>query len=197
MSGKLTVIVGPMYSGKTTELLSYLEIYKLGKKKTLLFKPALDVRYGTDVVKTHSGLEAQAVSVEFSKDMLPHLQETIDAVFIDEVQFFDKDLIKVVRKLLDENVNVFCAGLDMTFKQNPFETTMLLLALANEVIKKRAVCHVCGEHNATLTYKISDNDSEIDVGGKEKYIAVCRDCYNKLAGSGHGASSGGSDEDNR
>jgi len=92
------VIVGPMYSGKTTELLSYLEIYKLGKKKTLLFKPALDVRYGTDVVKTHSGLEAQAVSVEFSKDMLPHLQEKIDAVFIDEVQFFDKDLIKVVRK---------------------------------------------------------------------------------------------------
>lgn len=194
MAGKLTVIVGPMYSGKTTELLSYMEIYKLGRKKTLLFKPALDVRYGTSVVKTHSGLEAQAVPVEFTKDMLPYLREKVDAVFIDEVQFFDKDLVKLVRKLLDENVNVFCAGLDMTFKQNPFETTMLLLALANEVTKKKAVCHVCGEYNATLTYKISDNDSEIDVGGKEKYIAVCRDCYNRLVGSAHGASSGGSDE---
>lgn len=194
MAGKLTVIVGPMYSGKTTELLSYMEIYKLGRKKTLLFKPALDVRYGTSVVKTHSGLEAQAVPVEFTKDMLPYLREKVDAVFIDEVQFFDKDLVKLVRKLLDENVNVFCAGLDMTFKQNPFETTMLLLALANEVTKKKAVCHVCGEYNATLTYKISDSDSEIDVGGKEKYIAVCRDCYNRLAGGAHGASSGGSDE---
>lgn len=194
MAGKLTVIVGPMYSGKTTELLSYLEIYKLGKKKTLLFKPALDVRYGIDVVKTHSGLKAQAISVEFSKDMLSYLQEKVDAVFIDEVQFFDKDLIKVVRKLLDENVNVFCAGLDMTFKQNPFETTMLLLALANEVIKKKAVCHVCGEHNATLTYKISRDDSEIDIGGKEKYIAVCRDCYNRLVEDDHGASLGSSDE---
>jgi thymidine kinase len=110
-----------------------MEIYKLGRKKTLLFKPALDVRYGTSVVKTHSGLEAQAVPVEFTKDMLPYLREKVDAVFIDEVQFFDKDLVKLVRKLLDENVNVFCAGLDMTFKQNPFETTMLLLALANEV----------------------------------------------------------------
>jgi thymidine kinase len=194
VAGKLTVIVGPMYSGKTTELLSYMEIYKLGRKKTLLFKPALDVRYGTSVVKTHSGLEAQAVPVEFTKDMLPYLREKVDAVFIDEVQFFDKDLVKLVRKLLDENVNVFCAGLDMTFKQNPFETTMLLLALANEVTKKKAVCHVCGEYNATLTYKISDSDSEIDVGGKEKYIAVCRDCYNRLVVRAHGASSGGSDE---
>ncbi|KAF2958707.1 thymidine kinase [Thermotoga sp. Ku-13t] len=195
MSGKLTVIVGPMYSGKTTELLSYLEIYKLGRKKTLLFKPALDVRYGTGVVKTHSGLEAQAISVEFSKDMIPYLQEKVDAVFIDEVQFFDKDLVKLVRKLLDENVNVFCAGLDLTFKQNPFETTMLLLAFANEVIKKKAVCHVCGEHNATLTYKISDSDSEIDVGGKEKYIAVCRDCYNGLVKQGHGTGFGVTIED--
>ncbi len=190
MSGKLTVIVGPMYSGKTTELLSFLEIYKLGRKKTLLFKPALDVRYGIDVVRTHSGLEAQAVSIECSKNMLPYLKEKVDAVFIDEVQFFDKDLVRIVRKLLDENVNVFCAGLDMTFKQNPFETTMLLLALADEVIKKKAVCHLCGEHNATLSYKISDGDAEIDVGGKEKYIAVCRDCYNSMVVKSLGESSG-------
>lgn len=194
MSGKLTIIVGPMYSGKTTELLSFLEIYKLGRKKTLLFKPALDVRYGVDVVRTHSGLEAQAVSVERSKNMLPHLKEKVDAVFIDEVQFFDKDLVRIVRKLLDENVNVFCAGLDMTFKQNPFETTMLLLALADEVIKKKAVCHLCGEHNATLSYKISDGDAEIDVGGKEKYIAVCRDCYNSMVVKSLGESSGNPSE---
>lgn len=183
MAGKLTLIVGPMYSGKTTELLSYVEIYRLGKKKTVVFKPSLDNRYGISVVKTHAGLEVEAIALERAQDVPKYVVHPVDAVFVDEVQFFDKDLVRIVKDFLDNNVNVFCAGLDMTFKQNPFETTILLMALANEIIKKRAVCNVCGEYNATLTYKLVQDDAEIDVGGKEKYIAVCRDCYNKLSKS--------------
>lgn len=183
MAGKLTLIVGPMYSGKTTELLSYVEIYRLGKKKTVVFKPSLDNRYGISVVKTHAGLEVEAIALERAQDVPKYVVRPVDAVFVDEVQFFDKDLVRIVKDFLDNNVNVFCAGLDMTFKQNPFETTILLMALANEIIKKRAVCNVCGEYNATLTYKLVQDDAEIDVGGKEKYIAVCRDCYNKLSKS--------------
>ncbi|ABV34047.1 MULTISPECIES: thymidine kinase [Pseudothermotoga] len=181
MAGKLTLIVGPMYSGKTTELLSYVEIYRLGRKKTIVFKPSLDNRYGVDCVKTHAGVEVEAIAVEKSADAMKYIKQPVDAVFVDEVQFFDKDLVKIVRQLLDQDVDIFCAGLDMTFKQNPFETTMLLMSLANEIIKKKAVCHICGEYNATLTYKFVQDDSEIDIGGKEKYIAVCRDCYNKVA----------------
>ncbi|HOJ89188.1 MAG TPA: thymidine kinase [Pseudothermotoga sp.] len=183
MAGKLTLIVGPMYSGKTTELLSYVEIYRLGRKRTVVFKPSLDSRYGTSVVKTHAGLEVEAIALERAQDIPKYVLQPVDAIFIDETQFFDKDLVKIVREFLDKNINVFCAGLDMTFKQNPFETTTLLMALANEIIKKRAVCNMCGEYNATLTYKLVQDDAEIDVGGKEKYIAVCRDCYNKLIGS--------------
>ncbi len=182
MAGKLVLIVGPMYSGKTTELLSFVEIYKLGKKRIMVFKPSLDFRYGTSVVKTHTGLEVEAMSVESPKQILDLAFGKVDAVFIDEVQFFDKDLFKIVRYLIDSNIDVFCSGLDMTFKQNPFETTTLLMAIANEVIKKKAVCEICREYNANLTYKLTEGEQEIDIGGKEKYIAVCRDCYNKLIG---------------
>ena len=181
MAGKLTVITGPMYSGKTTELLSYVEIYRLGRKSYRVFKPSIDVRYGVEKVRSHSGIEVEAEAIEDPKEILNCLDGEVKAVFVDEVQFFDESLYDVVKELLDKGVDVFCAGLDLSFKQNPFETTAKLLSLADVVIKKRAVCTMCGEHTATLTFKISGGESEIDVGGKEKYIAVCRDCYNKLS----------------
>ncbi len=180
MSGKLTLIVGPMYSGKTTELLSFVEIYKLGKKKIRVFKPKLDVRYGVDKVKAHSGIEEKAIPVESPREILETLDGDEKAVFVDEVQFFSEEMYDVARELVDRDVDVFCAGLDMTYKQNPFKTTANLLSLADIVIKKKAVCSICGEHNATLSFKISGEESEIDIGGEEKYIAVCRDCYNGL-----------------
>ncbi len=180
MAGKLTLIVGPMYSGKTTELIGFVEIYTLGRKKVGVFKPSVDTRYGQEKVRAHSGLEVNAIPVDDPNEILSKVDDEIQAVFIDEVQFFPPELFKVVKELVDRGIDVFCAGLDLSFKQNPFETTMRLMALADEVIKKKAVCSVCGEHNATLSFKIVGNDSEIDIGGKEKYIAVCRDCYNSL-----------------
>ncbi len=181
VAGKLTVIVGPMYSGKTTELLSYVEIYDLGKKAYSVFKPSIDTRYGTETVKAHSGIEVKATVISDPEEILRHIDESTQAVFIDEVQFLPPSLSDVAKNLVDRGIDVFCAGLDLSFKQNPFETTAKLLALADVVIKKKAVCSICGEHNATLTFKISGGENEIDVGGKEKYIAVCRDCYNKLS----------------
>ncbi len=181
MAGKLTVITGPMYSGKTTELLSYVEIYDLGKKKYKVFKASLDTRYSLQSVKAHSGIEVKAIPVSSPEEILQHVDEDTNAVFIDEVQFIDPGLVNVCKKLIDKGIDVFCAGLDLSFKQNPFETTSNLLALADVVIKKRAVCSICGEHTATLTFKIAGGENEIDVGGKEKYIAVCRDCFNKLS----------------
>ena len=180
LSGKLTLIVGPMYSGKTTELLSFVEIYKLGRKKIKVFKPKMDVRYGVDKVRAHSGIEERAVAVERPEEILNIIDGDEKAIFVDEVQFLSTEIYDVAKKLIDNGIDVFCAGLDMTYKQNPFETTSRLLSLADNVIKKRAVCFVCGEHNATLSFKISGEESEIDIGGKEKYIAVCRDCYNKI-----------------
>lgn len=85
---------------------------------------------------------------------------------------------------VDKGVDVFCVGLDMSYKHRPFQTTASLMAIADEVIKKKAVCHVCGEYKAVVSHKtVNNSGSEIDVGGMEKYIAVCRECYLKLNGS--------------
>ncbi|HHF08402.1 MAG: thymidine kinase [Thermotogae bacterium] len=186
MSGKLTVIVGPMYSGKTTELLSLIEIYALGKKNYLVFKPAIDVRYSEEHIVSHTGLKAPATNVKGSDELHKIFKkhgEPLDAIFIDEIHFFDENIIKVIEKIIYSGVNVFCVGLDMSYKHRPFNTTAQIMGIADEVIKKKAVCHICGEYKAVVSYrKVEETESEIDVGGMEKYIAVCRDCYNKLTG---------------
>lgn len=179
MQGKITVIVGPMYSGKTTELLSYIEIYRLGKKKYRVFKPIIDNRFRMEEIRSHSGMKESAIPIPKSRDAFKYITDE-KAIFFDEVQFFDKDLTEVAKELRHKGKDVICAGLDMSFKENPFETTALLLSLADEVLKKRAVCHECGEYNGMISYKYVKNESEIDVGGLEKYYAVCLDCYEKL-----------------
>ncbi|AKI97122.1 thymidine kinase [Kosmotoga pacifica] len=186
MTGKLTVIVGPMYSGKTSELLSLIEIYTLGKKNYLVFKPAIDVRYSEEHIVSHTGLKAPAIRVSDSIELFEIFKEkqgSLDAVFIDEIHFFEADIIQVIEKIIYSGVNVFCVGLDMSYKHRPFITTAQIMGIADEVIKKKAVCHICGEYKAVVSYrKVEETDSEIDVGGMEKYIAVCRDCYSKLTG---------------
>jgi thymidine kinase len=178
-SGQITVIAGPMYSGKTTELLTYVEIYKLGNKPYQIFKPKIDDRYGVEEIKSHSGMSEKAIPLSKSTDCYAHLSNE-KAIFFDEVQFFDEALLEVVRQLRKQGKDIICAGLDMSFKENPFETTIKLMGLADKVIKKKAVCHECGEYKGIISYKLSTNESEIDVGGFEKYVAVCMDCYEKL-----------------
>ncbi|ACR80151.1 MULTISPECIES: thymidine kinase [Kosmotoga] len=187
MIGKLTLIVGPMYSGKTSELLSLVEIYSLGKKKYLVFKPEIDTRYSVDHVVSHTGQKVPAITIPSASKLLEKfddINEKLDAIFIDEVHFFDIDIIDVIKKIILKGVDVFCVGLDMSYKHRPFQTTASLMAIADEVIKKKAVCHVCGEYKAVVSHKtVNNSGSEIDVGGMEKYIAVCRECYLKLNGS--------------
>ena len=143
MSGKLTVITGPMYSGKTTELLSYIEIYKLGRKKIRVFKPALDTRYGRSIISTHAGDGVEAIPISKAEEIEKEIEDDVLAVFIDEIQFIDENLVNVVRKLIDRGIDVFCAGLDLSYKQNPFPTTAKLMALADTVVKrKRSVTYV-------------------------------------------------------
>ncbi|ABR31060.1 thymidine kinase [Thermosipho melanesiensis] len=180
MVGKITVITGPMYSGKTTELLSFVEIYNIGRKKTIVFKPSIDNRYGEDIVSTHTGFKVSAIRISKSREILDYIRDSIDAVFVDEIQFFDLELVDVVKELVFKGIDVYCAGLDISYLENPFETTAKLLAMADEVIKKKAVCEKCGEHRATYSYKIIPNGGEIDVGGKEKYIALCRKCLSEI-----------------
>ncbi len=178
-TGQITVIVGPMYSGKTTELLTYVEIYKLGNKPYKIFKPVIDNRYGEKEIRSHSGMCEKAIPLNHSRMAFEYLKDE-KAVFFDEVQFFDEELSDVAKELRKMGKDIICAGLDMSFKENPFMTTVKLMGLADKVIKKKAVCHECGEYKGIISYKLSGNESEIDVGGMEKYVAVCMDCYEKL-----------------
>ncbi len=180
MVGKIIVITGPMYSGKTTELLSFAEIYELGRKRIQVFKPAIDKRYSETEVVTHKLYKVPARVIVNSKEILENLKEETDAVFVDEVHFIDIQILEVARKITEKGIDFYCAGLDMNYLLEPFETSSKLLAVADEVIKKRAVCEICGEYNATISHKTVGNDNIFDVGGKEKYIAVCKDCYQKL-----------------
>lgn len=176
-----------MYSGKTTELLNFAEIYEIGRKKTLIFKPAIDTRYSADDVVTHKFHKMPARVVKDTKELFEYyqtLKDKPDAVFIDEVHFFDAELAVIVKKIALDGVDVYCAGLDMSYLWEPFETTAKLMALADEVIKKKAVCEVCGEYKATLSYKLKSNGGVFDVGGKDKYIAVCKECYERYEKNG-------------
>ncbi len=179
ITGQITVIAGPMYSGKTTELLTYVEIYRLGNKPYIIFKPIIDDRYGAEEIRSHSGMVEKAIPIQTAQKCLEHLGEE-KAVFFDEVQFFDEGLADIAKALRKRGKDIICAGLDMSFKENPFLTSVKLMGIADKVIKKKAVCHECGEYNGIISYKLVGNESEIDVGGMEKYVAVCMDCYEKL-----------------
>jgi len=174
---QLTVIVGPMYSGKTSELISYVEIYTLGRKKIKVFKPALDNRYEKTYIVSHTNAKVEAISVQNPEEIRTNISGDEKAVFIDEIQFFKPSLREAVLYLNARGINVFCCGLDLNFKNHPFETTMLLMAHADVIIKKKAVCHECGEYEGTISYKTTSDEREIDVGGFDKYIATCRKCY--------------------
>ncbi len=184
-SGKLTVIVGPMFSGKTEELLrrvriSFVEIYALGRKKHQVFKPALDDRYDASRIVSHTQAKVDARAVRHPGEILALLRGDEKAVFVDEIQFLDLSLREVILTLIERGVNVYCSGLDLDFRNQPFPTTMALMAHADEVLKKRAVCHECGEYAGTLSHKLVQDQQVIDVGGDDKYIATCRTCYRRL-----------------
>lgn len=178
--GHFTLVVGPMYSGKTSELISFVEIYTLGRKPVKVFKPVLDDRYGKACIVSHTNAKVDAIAVSASREIPPLITGEEKAVFVDEVQFFDPGLSEVLLDLTRRGIDVFCSGLDLNFRGQPFETTMVLMAHADAIVKKKAVCHRCGEYAGTISHKTVKDDREIDVGGFEKYIAACRACYRAL-----------------
>lgn len=176
----IKVICGPMFSGKTTELLRLVKVWKLSKKKVQLFKHSSDDRYDTTKVSTHDKTMMEAIPVLSSYDIKEHLEEDVDVVFIDEIQFFDEGVISLCEELANKGKLVIVCGLDMDFKSEPFYITSWLMAKAEEVTKLSAVCLRCGKL-ATKSYrKDKDNKSIIDVGESDKYESLCRQCYYEL-----------------
>lgn len=184
--GTLTVISGCMFSGKTTELLRLLNLAEIADLNTLLFKLNIDTRYKKDKVVSHNLVEKKAIVVSNSKEILTKIKSfKVDIVGIDEVQFFDKGIVKVIDKILAQKKAVIVAGLNLDFKAKPFGQMPTLLAKADNLIKVYAVCSKC-KKPATRTQRLinglpaSKKSPIILVGGKEQYTARCVNCHKVL-----------------
>lgn len=194
--GKLTVICGPMYAGKTTELLKRILWARNGQSKAVLVvKPAFDNRYADTKIVSHDGLSVDAMSVTSWYDV-GSLADDAEMVCFDEVQFFQEphfnseyegervDIIHVVRSLLNRGVDVVCSGLDMDWKGAPFPITADLVAMSDEVLKITANCTTCGRP-AGKTFKKVANDQSVELGAGDLYEARCNEHW-VYEGSGEG-----------
>jgi thymidine kinase len=177
--GSIEVICGCMFSGKTEELIRRVRRAAIARQKVQVFKPRLDDRYAVDQVKSHNGLGFEAVPVDCAEDILALTRPDTTVIAIDEAQFFDEALPRVVNRLADAGKRVICAGLDLDFRGEPFGPMPTLLAIAERVDKLTAICVVSGEP-ATRTQRIingrpaSYHDPVILVGATESYEARAR-----------------------
>ena len=175
--GRIEVICGSMFSGKTEELIRRMKRAKFARQRVEIFKPAIDTRYSEGDVVSHDSNTISSTPIDSSASILLFTSE-IDVVGIDEAQFFDSGLIDVCNQLANNGVRVIIAGLDMDFKGIPFGPMPALCAIADEVSKVHAICVKCGQlasfSNLTLkNYKV------VVLGETAEYEPLCRECYQK------------------
>jgi thymidine kinase len=182
LQGQIELICGSMFSGKTEELIRRLRRALIAKQQVQVFKPIIDNRYHVERVTSHNGLDFDAQPVPTAKDILAVLDPETTVVAIDEVQFFDQDVIDVCEQLAEAGKRVICAGLDMDFRGVPFGPIPNLLARAELVDKLHAICVVCGEPASRTQRLIEGRPAAFDdpivlVGAAEVYEARCRQCH--------------------
>lgn len=180
--GWLEVICGCMFAGKTEELIRRINVLSYARKNILVFKPKIDDRYSTTEIASHAGSKVPCIVISEAKEILNHVNYDTDVVAIDEVQFFDEDVVDICEYLADSGLRVMVAGLDKDFRGEPFGVLPDLLTRAEFVTKLTAVCAKCGAP-ATRTQRIingkpaSFNDPIVLVGAKEAYEPRCRHCH--------------------
>lgn len=176
--GRIEVICGSMFSGKTEELLRRLRRAKFARQTVEIFKPTIDVRYSQEEVVSHDKNSILSTPVEHSSSILL-LSSEVEVVGIDEAQFFDEGLADVCQELADRGIRVIVAGLDMDFKRVPFGAMPALCAIADDVTKVHAICVQCGAL-ANYSYRlVKDNDKQVMLGEMGEYQPLCRRCYHK------------------
>lgn len=173
--GRIEVICGSMFSGKTEELIRRLKRAKFAHQKVEIFKPSIDVRYSDMDVVTHDGDSINSTPVENSMSILL-LTSNSEVVGIDEAQFFDHNLINVCNELAERGVRVIVAGLDMDYTGKPFGPMPDLCAIADDVTKVHAICMRCGAL-AYISHRKVDNTHQVLLGEVNEYEPLCRECY--------------------
>ena len=175
--GQIEVICGSMFSGKTEELIRRLTRARLAKQQVEIFKPAVDTRYHETHVVSHNETSIRSTPVSFAGDILL-LSGTCDVVGIDEAQFFDEEIVRVVQLLANQGKRVILAGLDMDFEGKPFDPMPKLMAIAEYVTKVHAICMKCGDL-AAFSYRLSAGKEKVMLGEKDSYEARCRKCFHE------------------
>ena len=175
--GRIEVVCGSMFSGKTEELIRRMKRAVFAHQKVEIFKPAIDTRYSDEDVVSHDSNSIRSTPVESSASILL-LSSDIDVVGIDEAQFLDDGLVDVCNQLANRGVRVIIAGLDMDFKGVPFGPIPALCAIADDVTKVHAICVKCG-NLAYLSHRIVSGDKRVMLGEQTEYEPLCRECYQK------------------
>ena len=180
--GYIEVISGCMFAGKTEELIRRIKTLEFAKKNVLVFKPAIDNRYSNTKVVSHAGSSVESIVVPDARSILDFVKDDTDVIAIDEVQFFDEDVLLVCNYLAKKGKRVMCAGLDTDFRAEPFGVMPRLITDAEFVTKLTAVCMKCGAP-ATRTQRLVNGkpaqytDPIIMVGAAAAYEARCRHCH--------------------
>lgn len=175
--GRIEVVCGSMFSGKTEELIRRMKRAKFAKQKVEIFKPSLDTRYSDEDVVSHDKNTIRSTPIDSSGAILL-LASDIDVVGIDEAQFFDDGLVEVCNQLANNGVRVIVAGLDMDYKGIPFGPIPALCAIADEVTKVHAICVKCGAL-AYVSHRLIHNDKRVLLGEKDEYEPLFRECYQR------------------
>ena len=165
-----------MFSGKTEELLRRIKRARLARQRTVLFKPRVDDRYDAVKVVSHEGANADALPVATVQELASHVTDDVAVVGVDEVQFFDLDVVEALDHIADRGKRVIVAGLDQDYRGEPFGPVAPLLAIAEYVTKLHAVCAQCGAE-ACRSQRLIAQEAQLFVGGAAAYEARCRKCF--------------------
>ncbi len=178
--GSIEVVCGPMFAGKTEELIRRIRRLEYAKRNVLVFNPSVDDRYSKSEIVSHNKTKAKAYFVDSSKEILKYIKNDTHAVVIDEAQFFDEGIVEVAEHLADKGIRVIVGGLDRNFRGEPFGPMPKLLALAEFVTKLTAICVVSGKP-ATRTQRLINgspadyHDPLVVIGGEESYEPRARE----------------------
>ena len=175
--GRIEVVCGSMFSGKTEELIRRLRRAQFAKQRVEIFKPAIDVRYSEEDVVSHDQNHIRSTPIDSSASILL-LSSDIDVVGIEEAQFLDDGLPEVCNELANRGIRVIIAGLDMDFRGVPFGPMPALCAIADDVTKVHAICVKCGSL-AYVSHRTVADDRRVLLGETQEYEPLCRECYQK------------------
>lgn len=176
--GRVEVICGSMFSGKTEELIRRLRRAQFARQRVQIFKPAIDTRYSEEQVVSHQGMSIPSTPIDSSQSILL-LYDDSQVVGIDEAQFFDEGIVGVCNELARRGVRVIVAGLDLDFRAQPFGPMPQLLAIADDVLKVHAICLRCGAL-AYVSHRLVAGDRQVMLGEETEYEPLCRACYEQV-----------------